>query len=78
MLGFRVDPSEKLAETARQIQSLHQVYGNCPIFGIEFEIEEIVCYNDYFSFTLSLFHLTSLIAVAPLVQIGSMCMHRLF
>ena len=42
VLGFRVDPVEKLQETARQIQSLHQVYGNCPIFGIEFEIEDAV------------------------------------
>ena len=42
MLGFRIDPTEKLKETAHQIQSLHQVYGNCPVFGVEFEIEELV------------------------------------
>ncbi|XP_067942594.1 Bardet-Biedl syndrome 5 protein homolog [Watersipora subatra] len=42
VLGFRLDPSEKLQETAKQIVSLNKIYGNCPIFGIEFELEELV------------------------------------
>ncbi|XP_064614147.1 Bardet-Biedl syndrome 5 protein-like [Liolophura sinensis] len=40
VLGFRVDPVEKLQETAKEIQSLHRVYSACPIFGVEFELEE--------------------------------------
>lgn len=42
VLGFRLDPSEKLQETARQIQNLNKVYGRCPVFGVEFEVEELV------------------------------------
>ena len=43
MLGFRVDPVEKLHEVVKEIQSLHKVYSACPIFGVEFEVEEKVC-----------------------------------
>lgn len=46
MLGFRVDPVEKLQETAKEIQSLHRVYSACPIFGVEFELEEKVPDTD--------------------------------
>ena len=42
MLGFRVDPMERLQEAVKEIQSLHRVYSVCPIFGIEFEIEDKV------------------------------------
>lgn len=40
VLGFRIDPVEKLHEAAKEIQSLHSVYSNNPIFGVEFETEE--------------------------------------
>ena len=42
VLGFRIDPVEKLQETVQQIQSLHKIYSACPIFGIEFDIEDRV------------------------------------
>ena len=42
VLGFRIDPVERLQETAKEIQSLHRVYSSCPIFGVEFENEEKV------------------------------------
>ncbi|CAH1789030.1 unnamed protein product, partial [Owenia fusiformis] len=40
VLGFRIDPPEKLTEALKEIQSLHRVYSACPIFGVEFETEE--------------------------------------
>lgn len=40
VLGFRIDPVEKLQGTVKEIQSLHRVYSSCPIFGVEFETEE--------------------------------------
>ena len=42
MLGFRIDPVEKLQDAVKEIQSLHKVYSACPIFGIEFEVTEKV------------------------------------
>ena len=42
MLGFRIDPVEKLQSTVKEIQSLHKVYSACPVFGVEFEEEEKV------------------------------------
>ncbi|XP_046847107.1 Bardet-Biedl syndrome 5 protein-like isoform X1 [Xenia sp. Carnegie-2017] len=40
VLGFRIDPAEKLQETLKEIQSLQRVYSASPIFGVEFETEE--------------------------------------
>ncbi|XP_048756456.1 Bardet-Biedl syndrome 5 protein homolog [Ostrea edulis] len=40
VLGFRIDPTEKLHDVVKEIQSLHRVYSACPIFGVEFESEE--------------------------------------
>eukprot|EP00736_Rhodelphis_marinus_P005865 Rmarinus@m.7619 len=40
VLGFRVEPHDKLQEAFQEIQSLHQVYSINPIFGIEFSHEE--------------------------------------
>ncbi len=40
VLGFRIDPAEKLQEVCKEIQSLHRVYSSSPIFGIEYENEE--------------------------------------
>jgi len=37
VLGFRMDPIEKLQETAKEIQSLHRVYSASPIYGVQYE-----------------------------------------
>ena len=39
ILGFRIDPKEKLEEAYKEILSLHQVYGTTPIFGVEHTVE---------------------------------------
>ncbi|XP_057293907.1 Bardet-Biedl syndrome 5 protein homolog [Hydractinia symbiolongicarpus] len=39
VLGFRLDPVEKLQETVKEIQNLYKVYSSWPIFGIEFDKE---------------------------------------
>lgn len=46
VLGFRIDPVEKLQGTVKEIQSLHRVYSSCPIFGVEFETEERIHGED--------------------------------
>lgn len=40
ILGFRVDPAEKLTELIQEVESLHKVFSVNPIFGIDFCIEE--------------------------------------
>lgn len=40
ILGFRVDPEERLRELFNELRSLHQVFSINPIFGVEYEIEE--------------------------------------
>ncbi|XP_050419171.1 Bardet-Biedl syndrome 5 protein homolog isoform X1 [Patella vulgata] len=40
VLGFRIDPAEKLQSVAKQIQNLHKVYSHCPIFGVEYDTED--------------------------------------
>ncbi|KAK0051689.1 Bardet-Biedl syndrome 5 protein [Biomphalaria pfeifferi] len=40
VLGFRIDPQEKLQSTTKMIQNLHRVYSACPIFGVEYEIDD--------------------------------------
>ena len=47
VLGFRIDPEERLHDVCKQIQSLHKVYSACPIFGVEYEFEEKV--SSFFS-----------------------------
>uniref|UniRef100_A0A1I8IAE6 Bardet-Biedl syndrome 5 protein homolog n=1 Tax=Macrostomum lignano TaxID=282301 RepID=A0A1I8IAE6_9PLAT len=37
VLGFRVDPADKLKEVAQQVQSLFHVYSKEPVFGVEYE-----------------------------------------
>lgn len=39
VLGFRLDPVEKLKDVGKEIQSLHQVYSSSPLFGIDFEAD---------------------------------------
>lgn len=40
ILGFRVDPEERLRELHSEITSLFKVFGANPIFGVDFSIEE--------------------------------------
>ncbi|EDV26742.1 Bardet-Biedl syndrome 5 protein-like protein [Trichoplax sp. H2] len=40
VLGFRIDPVEKLYEALKEIQSLHRVYSASPIFGVDYELAE--------------------------------------
>jgi len=40
ILGFRVDPAERLEEILKELQSLHKVYSASPIFGVDFTVEE--------------------------------------
>lgn len=36
ILGFRIDPSERLEAVYREISSLHKTYSDSPIFGVEY------------------------------------------
>jgi Bardet-Biedl syndrome 5 protein len=40
ILGFRVDPYEKLREVYQEIKTLHDVYSITPIFGVKYTLEE--------------------------------------
>ncbi|KAJ6660768.1 hypothetical protein lerEdw1_017394 [Lerista edwardsae] len=40
VLGFKIDPVERLREAAKEINSLHKVYSVNPIFGVDYEMEE--------------------------------------
>lgn len=42
VLGFKIDPVEKLQESVKEINSLHKVYSASPIFGVDYEMEEKV------------------------------------
>lgn len=37
ILGFRVDPEEKLKTLYKELTSLHSVYKSNPIFGVEYK-----------------------------------------
>ncbi|XP_014664524.1 PREDICTED: Bardet-Biedl syndrome 5 protein homolog isoform X2 [Priapulus caudatus] len=39
VLGFKIDPAERLQACLKQIQSLHRVYAASPIFGVDFETD---------------------------------------
>ncbi len=34
VLGFRIDPNDKLQEVAREISNVHSVYAKNPVFGV--------------------------------------------
>uniref|UniRef100_A0A8C2DH16 BBSome complex member BBS5 n=1 Tax=Cyprinus carpio TaxID=7962 RepID=A0A8C2DH16_CYPCA len=40
VLGFKIDPTDKLQDAVKEINSLHKVYSANPIFGVEYEMEE--------------------------------------
>uniref|UniRef100_A0A1B0D3Q9 BBSome complex member BBS5 PH domain-containing protein n=1 Tax=Phlebotomus papatasi TaxID=29031 RepID=A0A1B0D3Q9_PHLPP len=37
VLGFRIDPPEKLHEIYKELTSLHTVYSETPIFGVDYK-----------------------------------------
>ncbi len=47
VLGFRVDPVEKLKDVVQEIHSLYQVYNACPVFGVEYAVEDEVSLPPY-------------------------------
>ncbi|XP_045111701.1 Bardet-Biedl syndrome 5 protein homolog [Portunus trituberculatus] len=40
VLGFRIDPVEKLHEVHKEISALYTVYSQCPVFGVEFILQD--------------------------------------
>jgi len=42
VLGFKIDPEEKLKDAYKEISSLYKVYSASPLFGVEFELEDNV------------------------------------
>uniref|UniRef100_A0A8C6UV19 Bardet-Biedl syndrome 5 protein homolog n=1 Tax=Neogobius melanostomus TaxID=47308 RepID=A0A8C6UV19_9GOBI len=40
VLGFKIDPVEKLQDALKEINSLHKVFSANPIFGVDYEMEE--------------------------------------
>ena len=42
VLGFRIDPAERLQEVFQEISSLHQVFSENPVFGVKFHNEAVV------------------------------------
>ena len=46
ILGFRIDPVEKLQEIQKEIASLHKLYSSMPIFGIQYVTQVGGCELD--------------------------------
>ena len=42
MLGFKIDPEEKLKDCFKEINSLYKIFSSSPIFGVDFELEDKV------------------------------------
>lgn len=42
VLGFRIDPIEKLHEVHKEISALYSVYSQCPVFGVEYVVQDKV------------------------------------
>lgn len=40
VLGFRVDPADALQTVFQEVQSLHTVFSNTPVFGVDYTTEE--------------------------------------
>ncbi|KDR08011.1 Bardet-Biedl syndrome 5 protein-like protein [Zootermopsis nevadensis] len=40
VLGFRIDPKEKLQSVHKELLSLQKVYGQMPLFGVQFKVGE--------------------------------------
>jgi Bardet-Biedl syndrome 5 protein len=49
VLGFRVDPSELLYQTAQEIQNIHQVFSVEPVFGVSYaQDDKVECPRVYY------------------------------
>ena len=40
ILGFRVDPAEQLQKVFQEVQSLHQIFSQTPVFGVDYSTED--------------------------------------
>nr|CCA17235.1 bardetBiedl syndrome 5 protein putative [Albugo laibachii Nc14] len=40
VLGFQIEPSEKLESVFQELERLHSIFYKSPIFGVEFDLEE--------------------------------------
>jgi Bardet-Biedl syndrome 5 protein len=40
ILGFRVDPAEQLSAVFQEVQSLHRIFSQTPVFGVDYTTEE--------------------------------------
>lgn len=47
LLGFRIDPEDRLGAVYKELISLHSVYSQNPIFGVEYSLKDQVKYNVY-------------------------------
>jgi len=39
ILGFRIDPEDRLISVKNEVQNLHQVYSTTPLFGVDYTVE---------------------------------------
>ena len=46
ILGFRIDPAEKLEQTLTEIKNLHTLFSERPIFGVDFTLETDTPVNE--------------------------------
>ena len=44
VLGFRIDPQERLHDAFKELTSLQTVYSETPVFGVHYEVKYEVCY----------------------------------
>lgn len=42
ILGFRIDPQERLDAVMKEVQNLHQVYSTTPVFGVDYTVDSDV------------------------------------
>lgn len=43
VLGFRIDPIQKLHSVAKELSSLHHIHTQRPEFGVDYSINVQVC-----------------------------------
>ena len=42
ILGFRIDPQDKINDVYNEINSFYMVYSEAPIFGVDFSLGRLV------------------------------------
>lgn len=42
VLGFRVDPMERLDQLYKELKSLYAIYSETPVFGVFYEPKEVI------------------------------------